>query len=171
MVYQKDYLMRLIEQFIQGLLQVLFHIEAGELVVAEDHLETLYNKSLGLSRESVSMMSDDQLLLLFGGEDAIGSDKCVMLAELFYAEVKLLPDSIPEEQYRDQAMRSLSFYLRAMESTNLWDGTDFQEHFENLLGTLPFSSIPGDKLRSLANYYQRTGNLDQHHLVLKQVSF
>lgn len=169
-MYQKDYLMRLIEQFIQGLLQVLFHIESGQTVQAEDSLGKLYTSSLGLSRETVAQMSDEQIVVLFGGKDVIGSDKCIMLAELFYAETRLLPASIPGDQYSDLACRSLYYYLLTLKKTTMWNDTEFHEHFLDLVGTLEYSKIPTNQLIQLSDYYSSINDKYHQNEVSKELS-
>jgi len=171
-MFRKDYLMRLIEQFIQTLLQVLFKIKSGQITGATESLEVIYTSYLGLSRDAVAAMSDRQILALFGGEDRIGSDKCIMLAELFYAETLLLPSGASEDERNQLTLRAIRFYLNAMHKTDLWDGTEAREHFHTLLEICPLASIPAPLLRLLSDYYDRigqTGNSVQVDRVLTRL--
>jgi len=152
-VFQKDYLMRLIQQFIQGLIQVLTKRESGEIREAVDDLGEMYHSYLGLDRATIAQMTDHQLLSLFGGEENIGLDKCLMIAELFYSETQMA--SSDSDKY---TMRALRFYLLAMKGTDMWDDSPAFEHFQELLSTIQFSDVPVELLKQLEKFLHRIGD-------------
>ena len=152
-MFQKDYLMRLIQQFIQGLIQVLTKQKSGEINETVDDLGEMYHSYLGLDRATIAQMSDNQILSLFGGEENIGSDKCLMIAELFYAETQI--ESSGNGEY---TVRALRFYLLAIKDTDMWDDSPAFEHFHELLDTISFEKIPEDLLKQLAVFYHRIGD-------------
>jgi len=156
-MFQNDYIMRMIEQFTKALAQILFKRQAGETTEAMDELEEAYGSYLGLDRKTVMHMTDDQLLMLFGGESAISSDKCIMLAELFYMEFKLLPETSQENERNHLGLRALHFYLLAMLNTDMWDNSEFREHFEEIIDEIPMAYIRVSLLDKIAEYYARIG--------------
>lgn len=80
---QRDYLMRMIEQFVQAVARMLGLIKTGSLEEAKRELDGAY-ATLGVSRSMVERLDDASLRLLFGDE------KVLVIAMLLDTEGKLL---------------------------------------------------------------------------------
>jgi hypothetical protein len=80
---QRDYLMRMIEQFVQAVARMLGLIKSGSLEEAKRELDGAYG-TLGVSRSMVERLDDASLRLLFGDE------KVLVIAMLLDTEGKLL---------------------------------------------------------------------------------
>jgi hypothetical protein len=80
---QRDYLLRMIEQFMQAIGRILGFVKTGRFDEARAELDAAYS-SLGTSRRMVARLDDGSLRLLFGGE------KLRVVGMLLDAEAKLL---------------------------------------------------------------------------------
>jgi len=80
---QRDYLMRMIEQFVQAIARILGLAKDGRLEEAKTELDAAYAK-LGISRSMIERLDAASLRLL------LGEDKLRIVAMLFGAEAKLL---------------------------------------------------------------------------------
>ncbi|MCF7803097.1 MAG: hypothetical protein K9N46_11355 [Candidatus Marinimicrobia bacterium] len=169
-MFQKDYLMRQIMEFSKGLARILGRQKSGEVVETGQELDEIYQSSLGLGRDTVLQMSDQQLLILFGGEEAIESDKCIMLAELFYTELQLLHTAKDDPLRNELRLRALRYYLLAVHGTDMWDDTEFRQHFEEVRDSLSLSNIPISLLEYLVTYYERVGDQANKAQVMEEIS-
>jgi len=80
---QRDYLMRMIEQFVQAIGRMLGLAKSGRFDEARTELDAAY-ASLGVSRRMVDRLDDASLRLL------IGEEKLRVLVMLLEAEAELL---------------------------------------------------------------------------------
>ena len=80
---QRDYLMRLIEQFVQALTSIIAHLRTGQLDAAQQEIALAY-KSLGVSPSMVKSLDDASLVVL------LGKEKTELVMKLFAAEAELL---------------------------------------------------------------------------------
>src|SRR6478736_10181733 len=80
---QRDYLMRMIEQFVQAIGRMLGLAKSGQYDDARTELEAAYG-SLGISRRMVERLDDASLRLL------LGEDKLRILLMLLDAEAEIL---------------------------------------------------------------------------------
>ena len=80
---QRDYLMRMIEQFVQTIGRMLGFAKSGRFEDARTELDGAY-ASLGVSRRMVERLDDASLKLL------LGDDKLRILVMLLEAEAELL---------------------------------------------------------------------------------
>jgi hypothetical protein len=80
---QRDYLMRMIEQFVQAIGRMLGLAKSGRLEDAKAELDAAY-AALGISRRMVDRLDDASLRLL------LGEDKLRILLMLLDAEAELL---------------------------------------------------------------------------------
>jgi hypothetical protein len=80
---QRDYLMRIIEQFVQALASIIAHLRAEKLEEAKQEIDAAY-RSLGVAPSMVKSLDDGSLLML------LGKEKADLLIKLFGAEAELL---------------------------------------------------------------------------------
>jgi hypothetical protein len=80
---QRDYLMRMIEQFVQAIGRMLGLAKSGQFEDARTELDAAY-AGLGISRRMIERLDDASLQLL------LGDDKLRILVMLLDAEAELL---------------------------------------------------------------------------------
>src|SRR5260221_6615164 len=80
---QRDYILRLIEQFAQALAAIMAHLGAGRLEQAKNDIEATY-RSLGVSRSMVMPLDGDSLRML------VGNEKAELVMKLFGVEAEVL---------------------------------------------------------------------------------
>jgi hypothetical protein len=80
---QRDYLMRIIEQFVQALASIIAHLRAGKLDEAKQEIDIAY-RSLGVAPSMVKSLDDGSLVVL------LGKEKAELVIKLFAVEAELL---------------------------------------------------------------------------------
>ena len=88
-MYQKDYILRLIEQFFKFLAEVLNLIKKGEYSEASDRLESSYYEFLREDAASFHNIPEDTLTQKLLQEHNFTNGHLEILAELFNAEAEL----------------------------------------------------------------------------------
>jgi hypothetical protein len=96
---QRDYLMRLIEQFVQTIARILGLAKSGSFEEAKAELDGAY-ATLGVSRRMIDQLDDSSLKLL------LGKEKLRIVAMLLDAEAKLLRSEGKEAQARSLETRA-----------------------------------------------------------------
>jgi len=80
---QRDYLMRIIEQFVQAIASIIAHIRADQLEEARQKIDVAY-QSLGVAPSLVKSLDDGSLVVL------LGKEKADLVMKLFTVEAELL---------------------------------------------------------------------------------
>lgn len=80
---QRDYLMRMIEQFAQAIASILAHLRADQLEEARQKIDVAY-QSLGVAPSMVKSLDDGSLVVL------LGKEKANLVMKLFTVEAELL---------------------------------------------------------------------------------
>jgi hypothetical protein len=96
---QRDYLLRMIEQFVQAIGRMLGLAKSGQFEEARTELDAAY-ASLGVSRRMVERLDDASLRLL------LGDDKVRVLVMLLDAEAELLALEGKQAEARSIAARA-----------------------------------------------------------------
>jgi len=97
---QRDYLLRLIEQFIEAIARILGLARDGNFSDAKREIDAAY-RSLGIARSMADQLDDSSLRML------LGEDKLRVLAMLFVAEAHVL-----RAQHRDSEAAALEARVR-----------------------------------------------------------
>jgi hypothetical protein len=80
---QRDYILRMIEQFAQAIAAIVAHLTGGRLEEAKRDIDATY-RSLGVSRSMVLPLDNASLVLL------VGAEKADLVIKLFAVEAELL---------------------------------------------------------------------------------
>lgn len=110
---EKDYIMRIVEQFVQALLAIMKKRQAGEYKEAREHIRMTARYLLRMDLDLILLYDNGQILDLF--KDSYGhldKEKCVLGADLFN-ELALLEEA---EKQNERALRlkELCIDLRAL---------------------------------------------------------
>jgi hypothetical protein len=101
LMVQRDYLMRIIEQFVQAIASIIAHIRADQFEEARQKIDAAY-RSLGVAPSMVKSLDDGSLVVL------LGKEKVDLLMKLFAAEAELL-----RKQGREKEAAALEARVRA----------------------------------------------------------
>ena len=85
---EKDYIMRMIQQFARFLAAVLFKIESGNVEEAQSDVQSACKDYLGLPFNFLLGMPDQELVNIFTLGGQLDVDRCYIAAQLLFCEAK-----------------------------------------------------------------------------------
>lgn len=156
-MFQKDYLMRMIEQFTNFVAKIMGLKVSGQ--IEEVHLEL--NGALlhytGLSEEALRKLSAKDLLHLLGGNDEFTVKKRVMIAELLKLKADTYFESGSQELSYDLYLKSFHIYGETILSSKDSAHRSHLDWTNEMIYRLKHFSIPSETRRLLFQYYERVG--------------
>ncbi len=110
----KDYIMRMIEQFIQSLVSIIAARKAGKYEEALEYIYLNSQKYLETDISNLITKNPDELLNYFRKGKKLDTDRCLICADLIY-EIALISDaSQPLAASRRLKILSLHLYENAL---------------------------------------------------------
>ena len=88
-MYQRDYILRLIEQFTRVLAKIIFNKEAENFDACFPVIKSAYASFTGMDGELIRALDEEQLIELLGTGDAPPVDKLFVIAELLREESEI----------------------------------------------------------------------------------
>src|SRR5580693_3915806 len=104
---RKDYILRVIHEFLDALLRVFNLREAGQYDDALKEIEDACQKYLGLNAQLIAVASDSLLLSLLTLGDRLDTRKCLFLAKLLNEQAQVF-------ELKGEQQKSLWSYTRAL---------------------------------------------------------
>lgn len=157
-MYQRDYIMRLIEQFGQALQRILKKREAEQFDAALYEISQAGKTLLGLDMTLLRVLDDRQIVEFLTTSDGLDSGRCLVIAELFLQEgeiTALVGDA--EESLRDH-IKSLSLFLSALAENEQLRSETYFSKVEDLRQRLSAASLPGHVTLKLCRYCEQRGD-------------
>jgi tetratricopeptide (TPR) repeat protein len=157
LMFQRDYLMRMIEQFSVGIARIVFQIENRQFEQARQTMEQAFRSLVGLNANSIHTFSVKDLIAFMapGGVPDLG--KGIVLSDLLKEEGTLyFAQNEPEQAHRS--------YVKAMDLLlELWliDDRNMKEIYISRIKQLITKLDTGDKSYAVNNklmaYYELSG--------------
>jgi tetratricopeptide (TPR) repeat protein len=159
-LYQRDYLMRMIEQFSMTLGQVLFKRRNQQFAEAMELLTQAMKQLLGLNSKLVLALSVKDLMALLTTQGQFDAGKGLLLSDMLKAEGDLLVDAAEEDEGIACYMKSLELLLemRWMQEASELE-QEMEERIQDLLTIIKPGLMPLRILKPLVHYYESTGRL------------
>ncbi|MCU6796969.1 DUF6483 family protein [Paenibacillus sp. WQ 127069] len=159
-MYQRDYLMRMIEQFTMTLGQVMFKRRNQQFAEAMELLTQAMKQLLGLNSKLVLALSVKDLMALLSTQGQFDAGKGLLLSDMLKAEGDLLVDAVEEAEGMACYMKSLELLLemRWMREASEIE-QEMEDRIEDLLAVVKSGMIPLRVLKPLVHYYESTGRL------------
>lgn len=158
-MFERDYILRLIEQLTQVLSRILFSKDTKNYDEAKELLRQAYPNMLGLDPDMIRSMSDNEIISFLKITGSTQYERCIMIAELFKEEAaidELIDGGLSEEAvltYFD----SLSLFLEAMINKDELMTERFRRDLESVLEKVSDYEIPAEILEKLVRYYELSG--------------
>ena len=156
-MYQRDYLLRMVEMLGQVLAKVLGQKDLKSTEEALLDIDRAGKMFIGLDSVMVSSFSDEDLIALLHSGGALDTNKCLAVAELQYAEGQVLELRQDDNEYRLQYQRSLHFFLEAVTQDRDISAGSYDEKINILLSKLHDIILPPAVLNKLFRYYEQQG--------------
>lgn len=156
-MYQRDYIMRLIEQFGQALQRILGVKEAKQFDAALHEISQAGKTLLGLDMTLLRALDDRQIVDFLTTSDGLDSGRCLVTAELFLQEgeiTALLGEA--EESIRNYS-KSLSLFLSALDENKQLHNETYFSKVEDLRKRLSAFPLPGHVTFKLYRYFEQLG--------------
>ena len=113
-VYQKDYILFMVEQFGRLLRKLIQYITEGRFDDATFEIEQVYRQYLGINSDLINRMPYQSLMLLQQADPETYHDKCIVLAELLRLEGDIFSSSGVLREALGRYTRSLCVYLTVL---------------------------------------------------------
>jgi tetratricopeptide (TPR) repeat protein len=160
-VINRDYILRLIEQFSRVLARVLLLRQDYQYEEALILIDELFRQTLGLSSEFLLAAPEEMLLALVKRIDLLDVGKCLWIALLLKLEGDVYQDLERYEESFPRYLRSLRLFLEAVLLEENPRQSDFFAEIEELLTLLSRHELPASLLTRIMLYYEKTGRYAQ----------
>lgn len=150
---QKDYIMRIVEQFVQAILAIMRRRKAGEYKEAREQVRTAARYLLRMDIDLLLLFNDEHVLDHFKDfANRLDTEKCVLGADLFY-ELAMIEEA---EKQSDRALRlkelCLYLYTVGLPKEVQFQKAQYFEKVSSLIEALRNQPLSEQTLASLRTY-------------------
>jgi hypothetical protein len=153
---EKDYIMRMIQQFARFLAAALFKIESGSVEEAKSDIQSACKGYLGLPFSFLLGIPDKELLKIFTLGGQLDVDRCYIAAQLLFCEAKARRTDRPGDSYGCYC-RSLNLLLSCVRQVDDIVKSKAISTVYEILQELPDKELPTEILEKLLLFYEYTG--------------
>jgi tetratricopeptide (TPR) repeat protein len=167
---EKDYILRLIQQFSRVLLQILHLREIKDYEGALTYIDDVFKQTLGFGSDLINSVPDKTLLAMLTSFDILDSEKCLLVAHLLKAEGDIYVDQGDFDTSYYRYLKSLHLFLAVLllSNSDITDPDIFLE-IEELLNKLEDYEFPAKIKSQLFRYYERIGRYSKAEDMLFEV--
>ena len=152
-MFEKDYIMRMIQQFAKLLAEVLFKIRSGNVEEAQSDIQSASQKYLGLGFDFLLGTSNQHLVNIFSIGGRLNAEKCYIAAQLFFHEAKAREAKNPEDSFRCY-IRALDLLLICMEQLDEAAESEAISVIGEILQICRNEGFPFDIYKKLLFFYE-----------------
>lgn len=165
----KDYILRIAEQFGRELAIILGLRQANKHEDALIYIDNLLFQTVGLTSSFINSLSEDMLLQTLSPPGTLNVDKCLWIAALLKAEGDVYQDmgNTTEAYYR--RLKALNLFLEAQLHEKIISKSQFFVETEELLLALQEYELPTQTKGKLVPYYELSGRYAQAEDTLFEV--
>ena len=154
---QKDYIMRIIEQFAKSLAKIAGYRVQQQHAEALENISEAFSLFVGLDSDMVAAMSDTELISLLKHDGVLDVRKCIFLAELLKEQGDVYDNQTESDDACDSRLKALSMYLAAWESDREIDFEQRLDKIEILQKRLRDYDLPSQTKHILFRFYDWAG--------------
>lgn len=150
---QQDYIMRIIEQFVQSITAIMRRRKAGEYKVAREQVRTAARYLLRTDIDLLLLFTDEYILDHFKDfTNCLETEKCVLGADLFH-ELALI-EEVENQVANALRLKTLCLYLYtiALPKEQQFQKTEYFEKVADLIKELKDQQLSEKALKSLYCY-------------------
>jgi Family of unknown function (DUF6483) len=163
---QRDYILRIAEEFGRALAQVLYHRQSKNYAAAQTLIDEQCKQLLGVGIGFVHSMPEETLLSMLTSLGTLNSEKCWLLAILLKEEGDIYQDQGNFNESYYSYLKSLNLILEVLLLDTIISGTDFIPELEGLLNKLSDYELPLRIKLMLFRYFDQTGKYAKAENVL-----
>jgi hypothetical protein len=159
-LYQRDYMLRMIEQFSVALGHVIFQRRNQRFNEALELITQAMKELLGLNSKLVRALSIKDLIALISTQGHFDAGKGLLLSDMLKAEGEVRLDAGEEAEGWSCHLKSLELLLEIRWMKEAVDvRADADERIEGLLSIIKPSHMPAHTMELLVDYYEGSGQL------------
>jgi len=165
---RRDYILRMIEQFLRALAQIQTSKKARQWPSATDEINQELERLIGTNLEAVVVLSETELFarLMQGEPTQAVPEKAFILSALLQEAGELFEGQGDSEKARRCFLIALHLALDTAARNERMDCPTFAPSVEGLLGMLQDSGLPLKTQASLMHYYEQRGEFGKAEDVL-----
>ncbi|MCU7492091.1 MAG: DUF6483 family protein [Bacteroidota bacterium] len=171
-MFERDYILRLIEQLTQVLSKILFSKGAKNLDEAKELIRQAYPNMLGLDPDLIRSMSDVEIINFLKITGSTQYERCLMIAELLKEEAAI--DEMIHGEGNEESVLvyfdSLSLFLEALINKDELMTDRFVKDTESVLERVSGFQIPPEIAEKLIRYYEIQGRFADAEDVLFELT-
>lgn len=158
-MFQRDYILRMIEQFVKVLAKILFNKEAKNYSTALDEIRQSYHSVFGIDKELISISSAEEIVTLLKLQGRAEPKVFIMLAEFLKEEADLhkeLKDISPGEVDKIYC-KALSLFYEAVLPNSDFHTTENFEKIDYIINAFESHSNQPGLVINTFRYFELTG--------------
>ena len=154
----EDYFMRMINQMLAVLTQILYHTEVGQHQEAQTLIDQSLEQLLGIRPNLLKQMDEKSILQLLTTLGELDPDRIVMVADLYKMEGDLFEKQTRKPEALQDYQRALIFYLEISRSSANQDHYNIEFKVNDLTTKLSGVELPVEVMFQLFDYYEMRGD-------------
>ena len=163
---QRDYILRLFEEFGRALAQVLYHRQLKDYTAARNLIDEQCKQVLGVGIGFIHSVPEETLLSMLTSFGTLNTEKCWLLAVLLKAEGDIYQDQENSNESYYSYLKSLDLVLEVLLLDTTISSTDFVPELEGLLYKLSEYELPKRTRLKLFQFFDQTGKYSRAEDVL-----
>ncbi len=152
---RRDYLMRLIEQFIEALSRLLKLKESENYKEALSVIEQTYRELFGFDSLFINSFSTDDLIPIIATDGIPDVNKCIIIATLLKEEGDVYDAQNQADTSHLRYLKSLDIFLRGFLSEGELKLNDHFYELEKVVNKLGKENLTEDIKKRLSKYYEK----------------
>lgn len=163
---QRDYILRLFEEFGRALAQVLYQMQLKDYTAARNLIDEQCKQVLGVGIGFIHSVPEETILSMLTSLGTLNTEKCWLLAVLLKAEGDTYQDQENSNESYYSYLKSLDLFLEVLVLDTTTGSTDFVPELEGLLYKLSDYELPKKTRLKLFHYFDQTGKYSRAEDVL-----
>lgn len=155
-MFEKDYIMRMIQPVAKMVARVLFRIKSGRIEEASLDLQTAAERFLGFKLDMILRLSNPELIELLNVNGKLDVEKAYIAGQLLFCEANIR-DKDNGSGGREIHLRSLDLLLQGFTQMDEAFKTEAVSTIDQILSRLGNQDLPMDIYRLLILYHEYTG--------------
>jgi hypothetical protein len=150
---QRDYILRIAEEFGRALAQVLYDRQIKDYAAAHKLIDELCKQAFGMGIGFMRSVPEETLLSIFTSFDTLDTEKCWLLAIFLKAEGDIYQDQGNTSESYYSYIRSLNLILEVLSLETAHSSKDVVPELEDLLSILSDYELPTKTKLLLFQYF------------------
>jgi len=150
---QRDYILRIVEEFGRALAQVLYNRQIKDYAAAHKLIDEQCKQAFGMGIGFMRSVPEETLLSMFTSFDTLDTEKCWLLAILLRAEGDIYQDQGNTSESYYSYIRALNLVLKVLLLDTTSSGKDVVPELDDLLSSLSDYELPTSTKLLLFQYF------------------